>query len=417
MFEKIFSRRCAIERHCKGSLAEERRRYLADCAEHGAKIPTLKVVAGYLLTIAKYLRLGKRPDDVISLAEVQAAAARWANRRPRPAKMQTKFHARRRFIRHAQRWLRFLGRLEQPAAIPHAYAERVAAFTESQSEKGLSLQTISGRSRVVQTFLDQLCRDKICMEKITPAHIDAALSEATLESNLTRSSIRTYAAYLRAFFQYAETRGWCRTGLAAAIMSPCIYAQESIPSGPSRDDVQRLLAMTEGDRPTDIRDRALLLLLIVYGFRSGEVRQLRLDDLDWERELICLRRPKQRRTQVFPLSRAVGDAILRYLKEVRPRTSCREVFLALNAPLRPLRDCALRQLVALRFRSLGVSLRHYGPHALRHACATHLLEQGHSMKEIGDYLGHSHPESTYIYAKVNLVGLRAVADFSLEGLQ
>jgi integrase len=144
---------------------------------------------------------------------------------------------------------------------------------------------------------------------------------------------------------------------------------------------------------------------MVFVFRSGEVRQLRLDDLDWEGELIRLRRPKQRRTQVFPLSRAVGDAILRYLKEVRPRTSYREVFLACNAPLRPLRDAALREAVALRLRSLGVSLRHYGPHALRHACATHLLEQGHSMKEIGDYLGHSCPELTYVYAKVNLAGL------------
>ena len=199
-------------------------------------------------------------------------------------------------------------------------------------------------------------------------------------------------------------------------MAPCVYAQESIPSGPSWDDVRRLLATTERDRPSDIRDRAILLLLIVYGFRSGEVRQLRLDDLDWEQELIHVRRSKQRRTQVFPLSRTVGDAILRYLKEVRPRTSLREVFLALNAPLRPLRGCTLGQMVASRLRPLGLSLAHYGPHVLRHACATHLLNQGHSMKEIGDYLGHSSPQSTYVYAKVNLTGLRTVADVNLEEL-
>jgi integrase len=254
------------------------------------------------------------------------------------------------------------------------------------------------------------------MEKTTPAHIDAVMSKLIVDGNLARMSIRTYAAYLRAFFRYAEARGWCRAGLAAGIMAPCIYAQETIPSGPSREDVQRLLATTERGRPCDIRDRALLLLLIVYGFRSSEVLQLRLDDLDWEGELIHLRRPKQRRTQVFPLSRTVGDAILRYLKEVRPRTSHREVFLALNAPLRPLRGPALNQAVAWRLRSLGVSLRHYGPHALRHTCATHLLDKGHSMKEIGDYLGHARPESTLVYAKVNLVGLRTVADFDLEGL-
>jgi len=416
MFGVLFTRPYAIANHRNGPLAGQRRRYLAHCAERGVAIPTLLVLADYLLTITKYLKLGKRGNELISMAEVEAAAARWSNRRPHPPKWKTRRHAQRRFLRDARRWLHFIGRLEQPVAIPHAYAERVAAFAKFQMEKGLSSQTIRSRGRLVQMVLDRLSEGKLRMEKMTPAHIDATMSKLIIGGNLTRVSIRTYAAYLRAFFRYAETRGWCRAGLAAGIMAPCIYAHEGIPSGPSWKDVQRLLATTERDRPSDIRDRALLLLLIVYGFRSGEVRQLRLDDLDWEGELIHLRRSKQRRTQVFPLSRTVGDAILRYLKEVRPRTTHREVFLALNGPYRPLRDAALRQAVAWRLRSLGVSLRHYGPHALRHSCATRLLNEGHSLKEIGDYLGHSCPESTLVYAKVDDAGLRAVADFNLEGL-
>ena len=416
MFEVLFTRPQLLARHRNGPLAEQRRRYLADCAQRGMRVPTLLVLADYLLTIAQYLRLDKKGDELIPLSGLKAAAVRWANRRPRPADKQGRRFSERRFLRNARRWLQFMGRLEQPAAVPHVYAERVAAFAEFQGEKGLSLQTIRGRGRVVQTLLDRLCGGKTRMEKLTPRHIDAAMSQMTLGGNLARMSIRTYAAYWRAFFMYAEGRGWCRAGLATAIMAPCIYAQETIPSGPSRDGVQRLLAMTEGDRPSDIRDRAILLLLIVYGFRSGEVGQLRLDDLDWEGELMHLRRPKTRRTQVFPLSRTVGDAILRYLKEVRPRTSHRELFLTLNAPLRRLSACALNRVVVWRLRSLGVPLRHYGPHALRHACATHLLNEGYSMKTIGDYLGHFRPESTSVYAKVNLAGLRTVADFNLEGL-
>jgi len=416
MFEMLFTRPHAIERHRNELLAEERRRYLSDCADHGVKVPTLRVVAHYLLIIAKFLRLGRRCGELISLAEVEVAANRWANRRRRPAKMRVKWRSHHRFGRHARRWLQFMGRLEQPATVPHAYAKHVAEFAKFQSEKGLSSVTIGRRGRVVQIFLDLVCKNKIRMERIKLAHIDDTMSEMTLRGCLARTSIRSYAAYLRSFFKYAESRGWCRAGLAAGIMAPCIYAQETIPSGPSWADVQRLLATTESDRPSDIRDRAILLLLIVYGFRSGEVLQLQLDDLDWENELIHVRRPKPRRTQVFPLSRTVGDAVLRYLKEVRSRTSYREVFLALNAPLRPLRGCALCQVVASRLRPLGVSLRHYGPHALRHACATHLLDEGHSMKEIGDYLGHSNPKSTDVYAKVNLAALRAVAEFNMEGL-
>ena len=120
---------------------------------------------------------------------------------------------------------------------------------------------------------------------------------------------------LRAFFRYAETRGWCRPGLAAAITSPRVFHGETLPAGPSWNDVRRLLADLEGDSRADIRDRAIALLLAVYGLRSSEVRQLTLEDLDWENERITIRCSKpQAHTRVYPLVRTVGDAILRYLK-------------------------------------------------------------------------------------------------------
>jgi site-specific recombinase XerD len=180
--------------------------------------------------------------------------------------------------------------------------------------------------------------------------------------------------------------------------------------------VQRLLATTTGDSSVAIRDRAILLLLAVYGCRAGEVVHLCLEDLDWQEELIHFTRPKPSRRQTYPLVRTVGDALLRYLTEVRPHASCRAVFLRLNAPFRPLTPGALWQVVRHRLRALGVSLRHYGPHALRHACATHLLEQGFTLKQIGDHLGHRQPDTTRLYAKVDLNGLRQVADFDLGDL-
>jgi site-specific recombinase XerD len=86
------------------------------------------------------------------------------------------------------------------------------------------------------------------------------------------------------------------------------------------------------------------------------------------------------------------------------------------APLRPLAANGLAQVVKRRLHALGLKLPHYGPHVLRHACATHLLPQGLSLKEIGDHLGHQSPETTRIYAKVDLAALRTVGDFNLEGL-
>jgi integrase len=175
-----------------------------------------------------------------------------------------------------------------------------------------------------------------------------------------------------------------------------------------------MLAMTEGNRPADIRDRGVLMLLAIYGLRASEVRHLCLGDLDWECERIRVACPKTWRVRTYPLIRSVGDAIVRYLREVRPQTSRRELFLTLLPPIRPLRH--LWDLVGKRLRKVGSTSPRCGPHSLRHACATHLLAENFSLKEIGDLLGHQLPNTTRIYAKVDLVGLRQVADFELGGL-
>jgi integrase/recombinase XerD len=159
------------------------------------------------------------------------------------------------------------------------------------------------------------------------------------------------------------------------------------------------------------------MLLIVYGLRSLELRRLRLEDVDWEQELIRVTRFKSRCVQVYPLSDSLGEALLRYLKEARPLTQYREVFLTRRAPIQPLSSSGLVNLVARRMQRLGILPKHPGPHSLRHACATHLLTQGLSIKEIGDHLGHRDPDSTLTYAKVDLAALRRVADFNLEVLE
>jgi integrase len=152
--------------------------------------------------------------------------------------------------------------------------------------------------------------------------------------------------------------------------------------------------------------------------RSGEVRTLRLEDLDWENNLINVPRTKGRRTQCYPLVGTVGDAILRYLEDGRPRSATyREIFLTVEAPIQPLRGSgSIWTMVAKRLRPLGLVLRQRGPHTLRHACATHLLSEGLSLKEIGDHLGHRSPKVTAAYAKADIAGLREVANFSLGGL-
>jgi integrase len=158
------------------------------------------------------------------------------------------------------------------------------------------------------------------------------------------------------------------------------------------------------------------MLFSIYGFRSSEVAKLKLDDVDWERERIRIHRSKTRHDQEYPLIHSVGAAIVRYLHEVRARTNRREIFVTLRAPFRPLSTTTMYRIVSSRIARLGIESLHQGPHSLRHACAGHLMQEGFSLKEIGDHLGHRSASSTRVYAKVDLAGLREVADFDLGEL-
>ena len=134
------------------------------------------------------------------------------------------------------------------------------------------------------------------------------------------------------------------------------------------------------------------MLLAVYGLRDGEVRRLQLADFDWQNERLCVTRGKTRSVQIYPLTRPVGDAVLRSQGR-SAASSHREVFLTLRAPFRPLGNAAVGCVVARRLHALGISPPHFGS-SLRHACATHLLDEGLSLKEIGDHLGHRDPDTS-----------------------
>jgi integrase/recombinase XerD len=181
--------------------------------------------------------------------------------------------------------------------------------------------------------------------------------------------------------------------------------------------VRRILAKTETDEPRDIRNRAILMLLAIYGMRSGEVASLRLDQIDWGSRVLRLFRLKRRQAQVYPLLPSVAEALARYIDTVRPPVPHSEVFLRLQAPWRPIKPSSLYDIANREFVALGIQTAHPGPHALRHACATQLLADGLTLKEIGDHLGHRSTSATRAYAKVDLVSLREVGDFDLGDIQ
>ena len=411
MFERILFRRSNLSRHRNGPYAKERERYLTLLMEEGRSLPTLRQIANLLYHMAEQLPLSL---PSVTATQIEAAARQWSATLVRCRisrhRMETKF------VFHATNWLRMLGRLQKPESKLPFTTEQDAFLHFEQQERGLADASLKMHKTHLRPFLNWAADQVKTLRKITPEDLSRYFVWQAAQRRWKRTTISNHVKALRNFFRFAESMNWCAAGLANTIDAPRIYKFERLPRGPLWSDVQRLLVASSGDTPNDIRDHAMLLLLTVYGFRSSEVRHLCLDDIDWEQEVMHVRCTKQRKTQHYPLLRNVGDAILRYLREVRPRCPYREVFVTLIQPFRPLTATCLGTTVRNRLFQLGLTLPCYGPHALRHSCATHLLAERFTLKDIAEHLGHVSLESTQIYAKTNLVALQEVGQLDLRGL-
>lgn len=413
MFEKLFKDPITLRRHKTAIYVEDRKRFLIHLAKQGYAHNSLMHVAKIILWVVCEFDLS--PDTKVPVGRIQAATRRWAHRQYRLEHICSP-----KWTRHclliATRWLRFLGHLYEPPPKPTPFPGVIEDFTAwMDQERGLSSSTINIRCRNASQFLRWYETKGRPIAAVQVADIDTFLSKQSTRGWSRRSvAICTHA--LRAFFRFAKMRGWCPSSIADAIQGPRLYAEELLPMGPIWEDVRRLINSMETDRLPDIRDRALVMLFAIYGLRASEVSNLQLEDIDWERDLLMVRRSKQRRSQTYPLISVVGNAIIRYLRMVRPQCSLRNVFLTLMAPFRPLSVSGLSTIVNHRMERLEIRVPHRGAHSLRHACAAHLVAEGFSLKEIGDHLGHRSPAATRIYAKVDLPGLRQVAAFDLGGL-
>jgi integrase/recombinase XerD len=415
MFSELFVIPALLKRYQTAPLPEQRAHYLRHLQQLGCRRSTLRKSANHQLALIRLLDL--READQISMSRIEHVGALWARPRGRRCKRAATAKARERFVSFGIGWLRFLGWFDETEDMHrrrHPEVQRFEAWM--RDERGLSEATIRDYCIVANRFLTWLAVQRVALDKASIADIDAALTERRQSGSLSRRAMHDHAQRLRAFILFAEACGWIAPGLAAGIMPPRFMADDGVPKGLRRDDVLRLLASVEGDRPVDKRDRAVLMLLAIYGLRAGEVGGLRLDDVDWERGLLHVRCPKPGRINVLPLPQSIGNAIVRYLREARPRSFGRSLFLTMHAPIQPLSRSALGKMVRDRLAAIGVVSGRRGTHALRHAAAQHLLDHGMPMKVIGDLLGHRDPSSTAIYAKVDLAALREVATLDLEGL-
>lgn len=338
-----------------------------------------------------------------------------------PQRIHSYLRYRKRLLRphrgDASALVKLLGLLRQTAVInqptppttvsPHQRIEENFRRYLSQ-ERGLSAATLANYLPFVRQFLVE----RFGSGRIHLAHLRATDITGFVQRHahdLSPGRAKLLVSALRAFLRHLRYRGDIATDLAACV--PCVpnWLFSTLPKFLGPGQVQRILEHCDQRTPLGKRDYAILLLLARLGLRAGEVVGLTLDDINWEQSRITLRSKGGRWAQL-PLPAEVGKALAHYLKQGRPRCASRSVFIRQRAPrVGFANSIAICSLVERALVRAEIDSPRKGAHLFRHTLATEMLRQGASLSEIGQLLRHQHPNTTTIYAKVDLPTLRTLA--------
>lgn len=222
--------------------------------------------------------------------------------------------------------------------------------------------------------------------------------------------LKSMATTLRSFFRFLQMKGLCEARLVNAVLSIPAWKLSRIPSYLTKEQLDKFLASFDHKSPTGRHDYAIALCLARLGLRRKEVTQLTLDDIDWRSGILHITTSKSRRFSSLPLPEDVGKAIVDYLRNGRPSTEERHVFVCHRHRIgAPLKSTAIGIIIRRRFKRTSIKVPSRGTHILRHTVATHMVRQGVSIKEVADFLRHRSLDTTVIYTKINLPMLVEVA--------
>jgi site-specific recombinase XerD len=292
---------------------------------------------------------------------------------------------------------------------PFPFESEVPGFLNHlRQERGVTPKTVESYSIILRSFETYLMRIGLsAITDLSPSILTAFVTERGLV--LGKASIAELCSLLRVFLRYAHREKLIARDLSGGVHGPRNYRLATIPRSIPWADVQRMLDAVDRRSACGKRDYAILLLLVTYGLRSREVAGLTLDDLDWPQERLRVPERKAGHSTAYPMSPIVGEAIVDYLKDGRPQTKNRSLFFRIPAPQRPCGAACVSNRASYYLAKAGIAVPRPGSHTLRHACIQRLVDARFSLKTIGDYVGHASPNSTRIYAKVDVESLRELA--------
>ena len=217
---------------------------------------------------------------------------------------------------------------------------------------------------------------------------------------------------VRDFLRYCVAEGIISEKMPNLIATFNNGLNEKMPSCYSKEEVEHILQSVDRNTTTGKKDYAILLLAAKLGLRASDIIRIELENIKWDAGVIEFYQQKSGHFTQLPLIEEIQYALLDYLKNSRPQTTFRNVFVRERAPVVPYEESVIIfNIVSSYIKRAGIEVgkKHHGPHSLRHSMASNLLEEKTPLPVIAAALGHSSTKNTSRYLRIDIELLRSVA--------
>lgn len=287
-------------------------------------------------------------------------------------------------------------------------SEAPGFFKYLLEERGMKKLTVARYLRELNRLADYLKRVGVSsLSELSPQLLSSFVVDTA--PKFAPNTRRDLCGVIRTFLRYLHRERILDEDLSVTFEIPKLFRLSNVPRSITWGEMRKVLEVVDRRTVRGRRDYAILLMLVTYGLRACEVANLTLDDIDWRHERLQIPNRKAGNCTAYPLAGVVADALIDYLKNGRPETSERRLFLRVVAPAGPFGNGGVAASVALYLQKAGIKVHRAGSHTLRHTCVQRLIDAEFPLKTIGDYVGHRRSQSTEVYAKVAIETLREVA--------
>jgi site-specific recombinase XerD len=367
---------------------------------------TIKTATNYYRSLSRYLRWPARNEDC---ALKESIAGFLESRNTRALKTIEEY-------RNALRlYFKMLTGKMYPKRPPKEHDPEIEALMDRFYDYSVTIKRIQPRTAmrnaaVARNFLEHVKADDSCQLGAITAH-NIREYVASRMAGLKDSSKGREISAIRNFFKFQEFEGIpVHQSIFRMQLSPAVWKNSAFPATIDKNVFSRLHEIPDSTTPSGKRGRCIMLCFTELALRCIEVAALTIDDFNWREGYVTIKNTKNHLDRTLPVSGRLRQAIIDYLKNSRPRTASRVLFVRFRRRCgEPMGVTQIRAVVINVYEKSGADIKSAGTHILRRTAATKIYNAGNSLKMTADILGHESLETTARYVKADIAGLRCVA--------